>query len=48
MAHTNFSLVDKAIEIAKAYARSGNSTASIDTVLKEVYQALKEINEELE
>jgi len=47
MAHTDFSLLEQAVKIAKAYARSGNSAAPVDTILKEVYKALKEINEEL-
>ena len=46
MAYSKTALLEKALKIAKAHARSGNNTP-IDVVLKQVYEALVEINEEL-
>lgn len=47
MAYSKGFLLEKAIEITKAHARGGN-TRSAETVLKQVYEELKKINEEIE
>lgn len=46
MAYSKINLLDKAYEIAKAYAASG-STAPVHLVLRNSYEELKKINDEL-
>ncbi len=40
-------LLEKAIEIAKEYARSGNNTPSVEAVLERVYETLKKLNKQV-
>lgn len=47
MSFSKISLLEKAVDVTKAYASSGASTP-LETVLKDVYEQLKKINEELE
>ncbi len=47
MKYSKSSLLDKAYEITKAYA-SSNGTTPLATVLKNVYEELVLINEELD
>lgn len=47
MAYEKSFLLKKAIKIAKAHAKSGN-TRSVELVLRRVYEELKKINQELE
>ena len=44
---SNISLLDKAVEITKAYASSGGGNP-LETVLEEVYKKLKELNQDTE
>lgn len=37
-----------AVEIAREHARSGNTTRTVETVLKEVYYTLVQINDDVE
>lgn len=46
MAYSKINLLDKAYEVVKAYAAGGGSTP-LDTVLRNIYEELKKINEEL-
>ena len=46
MAYTKLTLLDKAIEITKAYASSSNASVNIQEVLAEVYKKLVELNSE--
>jgi hypothetical protein len=47
MSFSKTNLLDKAIEIAKAYAQSGGPTP-LDTILREVYEELKKLNSDSE
>lgn len=47
MAFSKASLLEKAIEITKAYASSANST-NVHETLQDVYEKLVELNESLE
>ena len=47
MAYNNTNLLEKALEITKAHARSGK-TRNVELVLRKVFEELKKINEELE
>jgi len=44
---TNHSLLEKAVEITKEYARGGGGL-SLEVVLERVFKKLKELNEEVE
>lgn len=44
--YSKASLLDKALEVAKEHARSGNTTP-VELVLRKVYEELKKIDEEL-
>mgnify|MGYP001619001250 CR=1 FL=1 len=46
MAYSKINLLDKSYEVIKAYAAGGGS-APLETVLRNVYEELKKINEEL-
>lgn len=47
MAYSKINLLDKAYEVTKSYAAGGGSTP-IRTVLRNVYEELKNINKEIE
>jgi len=46
MAYSKFNLLDKSYEVVKAYAAGGGSTP-LETVLRNIYEELNKINEEL-
>lgn len=47
MGYSKGSLLEKALKVAEAHAKSGN-TRYVEIVLKQVYEELKKINEEIE
>ena len=47
MSVSKYSLLEKAVDIAKEYARSGNSTPSVEIILERVYKKLIELNEDV-
>ncbi len=46
MAIPKSTLIDKAVEITKAYASSGSHSQSIALVLRQVYEELVKLNNE--
>lgn len=46
MAYSKFNLLDKSYEVVKAYAAGGGSTP-LEVVLKNIYEELNKINDEL-
>lgn len=47
MAFTKISLLEKAVKITESYAKGGGNTPP-QVVLKDLYEQLKELNEELD
>ncbi|MFH1832676.1 MAG: hypothetical protein ABH816_00725 [Candidatus Levyibacteriota bacterium] len=47
MAMSKFQLLEKAVDITKEYARSGSNTPLPDIILEQVYEKLKQLNNDL-